>query len=127
MGSRAARLALYACLLSAAIPAEVPAAAPAGGAVSGVVIDKSTGSPIAGAELELVGTEQKARTTVDGRYSVQAAPGTYALRVSAMGYLPARLTGVAVTAGGTTRVDASLEPAGTASVEVVEVVAEADT
>ena len=128
MGSRAARLALYAFLSGiGALPATVRAAGPTGGAVAGIVVDKSTGSPIAGAELELVGTEQKTRTTVDGRYSVRAAPGTYALRISAVGYMPARLTDVAVTAGGTTRVDASLEPAGTASVEVIEVVAKADT
>ncbi len=128
MGSRAALLALCVILMSAALPAGVQGAAPPQGVVGGIVIDKNTGSPIAGAELELVGTGQKTRSDVDGRYTIRAAPGpSYALRVSATGYQPARLTGVAVTAGGTTRVDASLEPLGTASVEVIEVVAEADT
>ncbi len=128
MGDRAALLTLYVFLLSAVIPAGAQGAPPAaGGAVGGIVVDKRTGGPIAGAELELLGTGQKARSDVDGRYTIRAAPGTYALRVSATGYQAARLTGVAVTAEGTTRVDASLEPLGTASVEVIEVVAQADT
>jgi outer membrane receptor protein involved in Fe transport len=129
MGSRAALLGLFALVLSCALADGAHAAAPSGaaGTVAGIVIDKRTGGPIAGADLELVGTGAKVRSDIDGRYTIRAAPGAYALRVSAVGYQRARLTGVAVTSGTTTTVDASLEPLGTASVEVIEVVAEADT
>lgn len=95
------------------------------GTISGVVLDKSTGDPVIDAGVELVGTSQKSRTDLDGKYSFKVAPGTYTVRVFAAGYQSVRIDRLQVAAGGVSTGDAVLPAAGEAGVEVVEVVAEA--
>lgn len=104
--------------------AQAPAAKETGG-LSGVVLDKVSGSPIGDAGIELVGTGQTVRTDLNGRYNTKVAPGTYELRIFAPAYHSIRLEDVEVTAGGSTKADASLEATANAGVEVIEVVAQA--
>lgn len=56
-------------------------------AVSGVVTDQTTGRPLAGANIVIVGTQLSAFTGADGRYAIRNAPaGDHQIRVSALGY-----------------------------------------
>ncbi|MBI3783285.1 MAG: TonB-dependent receptor [Deltaproteobacteria bacterium] len=100
--------------------------AEAPGTVSGRVLDKSTGDAIIEAGIEVVQTGKRARTDLDGKYTFKLPPGVYELRIFAPLYQGTRLQKVTVKSNETTRADASLAPEGKASVEVVEVVAQAD-
>ncbi len=95
------------------------------GTVTGVVLDKSSGDPIIEAGVEVVEHGRTVRTDLDGRYTLKLPPGTYQLRVFAPLYQGVRLQAVLVKTGEVTTSDARLAPAGTAGVEVVEVVAQA--
>jgi|GEM_PF-2584039 len=59
--------------------------------IAGVVSDGATGFPIAGAEVELLGSDDPPETTLgDGTFSIKVpdlATTTYSLRVSATGYI----------------------------------------
>ena len=57
------------------------------GKVSGRVTNKSTGEPLIGANVMLVGTTNGAATDLDGRYHIlNVGPGYYDLRVNMIGY-----------------------------------------
>src|SRR5688572_11279499 len=100
-----------------------PAAARAASAVSGTVRDRALGGPLAGVLVEVVGGGST-RTDAQGRYTVPAAPGRRDLRFSAPTFRTT--TGsVDVPPDGTATLHAALSPASLASVEVLEVVAEA--
>src|SRR5262245_62515346 len=53
------------------------------GTISGVILDKRTGDPIADAGVEVVGQGKSTRTDLDGKYSIRIEPGTYEVRVFA--------------------------------------------
>jgi Carboxypeptidase regulatory-like domain len=81
--------------------------------LSGTVRDPS-GAAIPGAEVTLESTTQMAsrRTVTDssGQYVINAIlPGTYRLVVQAKGFEPRTITGVALTSGQGSTLDASLE------------------
>jgi hypothetical protein len=122
------RALVYLAVLSLALPAAAPAQEPGGaaGTIAGIVLDAATGDPLIDAGVEVVGTGRSARTDLDGRFSLRLPPGTYEVRFFAPLYQGARLPTVAVQAGKVARADATLQPAGEAGVEVVEVIAEAD-
>jgi len=67
-------------------------AARATAAVSGTVSDSVAGTPIAGARVELLGTQYYAYVRPDGSFSMGNVPhGVYTLRVLRMGYEPLTL------------------------------------
>src|SRR5512139_2217818 len=74
-------------------------AAPADGVVTGTVIDKGTGEPLIDAGVEVVGANKRARTDLDGKYSIKVPPGTYQVRFFAALYQGARFDDVKVVAG----------------------------
>lgn len=111
--------------LSSAVQAQ-PSPPAADGTISGTVIDKGTGEPMIDAGVEVVGTQKRARTDLDGKYSIKIAPGTYQVRFFQALYQGARIDDVKVVAGGKATVDAALAPEGKGAVETVEVVAKAD-
>ncbi|HVO27134.1 MAG TPA: TonB-dependent receptor [Candidatus Margulisiibacteriota bacterium] len=118
---------LLATTLSARLAAQT--AAPAGaaqGTIAGRVLDRSTGDPIIEAGVEVIQTGKRVRTDLDGKYKLTLPPGTYELRIFAPLYKGTRLQNVAVRANSVTTADANLLPEQKASVEVVEVVAQAD-
>lgn len=62
--------------------------------VSGTVTDARTGTPLAGAEVELRGEDDgfaSAQTQDDGRYSLPLGPGTFTLRVADERHLSASI------------------------------------
>ncbi len=56
-----------------------------GQVVSGQVSDKATGEPLPGVGVTVRGTTRGVVTNLDGRYSVEAAPGTE-LEFSCLGF-----------------------------------------
>lgn len=79
------------------------------GAVTGVVVDARQGEPLPGANVRVAGTTTGTTTDLNGRYRIDdLAPGTYDLRFSFVGFQQKTVTGVEVTAGGTTEIDVTL-------------------
>ena len=96
-------LVLSALLMAAPLAAQQP------GRVVGRVVDAERGSPIAGAQLEVVGTPVTAISALDGRYALQPLPaGPVSIRVRMIGFSPKVVTGVLVPAGGTIAQDIAL-------------------
>lgn len=94
-------------LLVGALP-EPGAAQEDFGTVVGSVRVSDTGGPIAGVQVQLVGTQLGALTNDDGRYVIsQVPPGSYEVEFSSVGYSTVRRE-VTVTADGTATVDAEL-------------------
>ncbi|HEU4699025.1 MAG TPA: TonB-dependent receptor [Gemmatimonadales bacterium] len=90
--------------------AHAPAHAPVPGRIAGRVIDAAQGGPIAGAQLEVVGTGVTALTALDGRYTLApVAGGDVQVRVRMIGYQPKLVTGIVVAAGAAAEQDVALE------------------
>ena len=90
------------------------------GKVSGRVTDADSGEGVIGASVLVVGTERGASTDVDGYYSVIGVrPGTYAVRVSAIGYGTVVTENVRVQINRTTDLDAALASETTQTEEVI--------
>lgn len=97
---------------------------PATGRIVGRVVDVDQGSPIAGAQIEIAGTELRASSAVDGRYSISGVPpGPVSLTARMIGYQPKTVTGVDVAAGGTVEQNVSL---GSQVVELAEITVAAE-
>jgi TonB-linked SusC/RagA family outer membrane protein len=97
-----------AVLLLTAFPAISPSAraqAPALGRITGVVLDSASGQPLSSVQVSVAGTRIGAATNESGRFTINGvSAGTHTLETRRVGYRSARLTNVAVTAGGTTDV-----------------------
>jgi TonB-linked SusC/RagA family outer membrane protein len=92
-------------LLVFLLPATRAAAQADAGRITGSVTAIDGGTPISGARVFIVGTRTTAETNSQGRYAIVVAPGTYRLRVSAIGYTPTLMDSVPVTAGQATTAD----------------------
>ncbi len=92
--------------VAASLLASAPALAQTG-SITGRVLTADDSRPIAAAQIQVRGAGG-AITGDDGRYSVRVEPGTYTVRVSRIGFSPDSVTGVVVTAGGTTTADFQL-------------------
>jgi len=106
-------------VLAAALLAVVPAAAslraqePEGprGAVAGLIMDALTERPIAGADVELAGTDLRTRADASGRYRLEnVPPGVYELTVRAIGYMPFVQSNVVVGSGKPYTANVMLNP-----------------
>lgn len=98
---------LGAALASAALAA--PAAAQTG-SISGRVTDVYNGEPLAGVSVTLAGEDAGSATDGDGRFTLDAEPGTRSLVFTLAGYEPRRLDGIRVAAAGQTEVEVALSP-----------------
>ena len=79
------------------------------GRIVGRVVEAEQGSPVAGAQLEVLGTMLTAVSALDGRYAFQTVPaGPVSIRVRMIGFAPKVVTGVLVRAGGTIAQDVAL-------------------
>lgn len=96
-------------IVAISVTSIVPAIAQATtGTISGSV-QSSTGSPVPSAVVTVRGPAQASATTDgDGAFSIDVAPGLYAVTVNKGGYQPASLTDVSVTAGSTQPVTITL-------------------
>ena len=88
------------------------------GDITGVVVDASTASPIAGATVTVITTGQSDTTDSNGNYLITGVPaGTHDVSASASGYIT-QTQSVTVTAGATTVANFALAPVG-AEIRVV--------
>jgi hypothetical protein len=114
------RTALLALALAALA---LPAAAQ--GTLTGTVTDASTGETLPGANVLVLGTTRGAAADLDGRYRVaDLRAGDYTIRVSFAGLQTVEYTGIRVTNGETTTLDAALRPVTLGGDEGVVVVGE---
>ena len=79
------------------------------GRISGVVTAVDGDAPLPRVRVTVLGTRLTAETNPQGRYTIVIAPGTYRLRVSAIGYTPTVMDSVPVTAGQATTADFKLK------------------
>jgi TonB-linked SusC/RagA family outer membrane protein len=91
------------------------------GVIRGVVTDSTSQQPVAGAQVQLVGTNRSTLTDASGVYRfTDVAAGSASVRVQRIGFSP-RTTVVAVSAGGTSAGDVALQPVVTTLSQVVVV------
>jgi len=67
------------------------------GIITGVVTAGDAGTPLAGVQLRVVGTNAGGLTRDDGRYTIAVATGTYTVRVTRIGFAADSAVGVTVT------------------------------
>ncbi|WP_263789910.1 TonB-dependent receptor [Salinibacter sp.] len=80
--------------------------------VQGRVVDAETGAPLAGANVQVLGTQRGTSADTDGQYRVRVAPGDLRLRASFVGY-SAETEQLRVEAGETYTFDFELAPGST--------------
>jgi hypothetical protein len=94
------------------------------GEIEGKVIDSSTGEPIIGANILIVGTDQGTATDIEGKFELDVTPGTYDLRVSYISYAQQTVTGIMVNSEEEVELTIRLQPQ-TAEMDEVVVAASA--
>lgn len=81
------------------------------GKLAGRVLDASTGEPLPGATVVIVGTQLGTATDVDGNYFIIGVPvGTYDIQFSFVGYQSQTRAGVEINAGYTREINIELQP-----------------
>jgi iron complex outermembrane receptor protein len=101
-----------------------PAAQAQSATIEGQVLNAETGAPLAGANLQVVGTQRGAATNAEGRYTLTVPAGALTLRASFVGFA-AQEQELTAEAGQTYEIDFSLPP-GSALDNVVIVGSRAD-
>ena len=90
------------------------------GTITGTVTDSTTGEPLPGVNVAIVGTQQGTATNVSGGYTIAGVePGTYTLQASFVGYASKTVEGVEVSDGETATVDIAIRPSTVALEDVV--------
>lgn len=111
--------ALFILGLPAAAPAQVGA-----GKVTGVVLDQSTGEPLAGVQVLIEGTGLGTLTQENGRYFIiNVPPGTYSITAQRLGYATVRKENVLLSIDVTRVVNFEL-PSEAVAVEEIRVEAQ---
>ena len=83
-----------------------PALAGTTGKIAGRVVDATTGEPLPGVNVVIVGTTTGTSTDLDGYYTIlQVKPGTYAVQASFIGFASVIKENVVVQVDKTTTVD----------------------
>lgn len=79
------------------------------GKIAGKVTDKTSGEPLVGVNILIVGTSMGAASGVDGSYFIlNVPPGTYTLKASYVGYREVTISNVKVSADFTTEINFAL-------------------
>jgi len=95
------------------------------GKIAGKVTDASTGDPLAGTNVQVVGSDRGAAANFNGRYSIlNLPPGVYTIRFTMMGYTSLIMENVHVSIDLTTTINADLSPTVLETDETVTVVAD---
>jgi iron complex outermembrane receptor protein len=90
------------------------------GVIAGTVEEQKTRERLPGANVIVEGTTIGAAADINGNFLIRGVPpGTYRMRASIIGYVPAVISGVKVAANETTQVNFKLTPT---AIEVPEVV-----
>ena len=92
------------------------------GKITGTVAQEATGGPAVGVNVVLVDTYLGAATDENGRFRIlNVPPGTYSIRVDAIGFATITMKDIRVTTGQTTELSFELEEAVVEGQEVVVV------
>ena len=84
----------------------IPSFSQTSGRIAGVVTDKETGEPLAGANVLIVGTSYGAATDMNGEFLIlNVSVGTYSIKATYMGYADVTQENVIVNIGLTTRLN----------------------
>ncbi|MDE2763826.1 MAG: TonB-dependent receptor [Gemmatimonadota bacterium] len=78
------------------------------GAIGGRVTDAETGEPVVGASVQVRGQAGSQASDEEGRFALEASPGTHIVVVTIIGYETAWVDGVDVTPGRTTELNIAL-------------------
>lgn len=78
--------------------------------IRGRVLDATSGSPLIGVGVAVVGTSFKTKTDLDGGYELSLPPGTYQLRISYDAYEGITISGLAVAKDEALAVNRELKP-----------------
>jgi len=106
---------LFACAVPNAVLAQT-------GTISGTVTEATTGDPLPGVNVVLVGLQKGASTDIDGAYEITGVePGTYDVQASFIGFQSKIQTGVEVIDGEASVVDFVLEEGSLGLDEIVVV------
>ncbi len=93
------------------------------GSIAGTILDEESGETLIGANVVIEGTAIGTSTDFDGKYQFSAAPGTYTLVVSYIGYSDKKVEGVEIKSNEVSYLDISM---GSDAVELdLEVVVQA--
>ena len=80
------------------------------GKIAGIITDKTSGEPLPGANIVVIGTSLGASADFNGEYTIlYVPPGTYNVQVSFVGYKKVTASEVRVYIDQTARIDVSLE------------------
>ena len=85
-------LARTARLLTLALFTPISLAAQAASVLTGRVIDRESGQPLAGAHVSIIGTTQGVVTRSDGSFRLPVPAGSHVILISYVGYTPQRDT-----------------------------------
>ena len=90
------------------------------GKIAGTITDKTTGEPLPGVNVLVMGTSLGASTDLNGQYTIlEVLPGTYRLQVSMIGYKKVIVEDVVVHIDQTARIDVALETEAVQANEVI--------
>lgn len=96
------------------------------GKITGYIVDKETGEPLAGANVIVQNTLLGASVDLNGRYTIlDVPPGTYTVQISYVGYRSIIMNDVRVLIDQTTRLNADME-AESLEMDAIVVVAQRD-
>ncbi|MBC7843740.1 MAG: outer membrane beta-barrel protein [Gemmatimonadaceae bacterium] len=69
------------------------------GYLVGLVVDKASGRPLPGTNIQVIGTTLRTQTDLDGKYRLPVPVGVYAVRAFRLGNVAQQQEGVKITAG----------------------------
>jgi iron complex outermembrane recepter protein len=91
-------------------PKSAPPPKPAVGAIEGVILMQEGDAPVGGATVSIVGTQLATQTDAEGRFTLEAPPGQYTLRVESTGFrAEQRAIKVAIDSKVTVRIPLALD------------------
>lgn len=79
------------------------------GKIRGTIHDGDIGEPLFGATVQIKGTTTGSITDFDGKYTIEADPGTYTIIISYISFATQEISDVVVKAGDVTIVDTKLK------------------
>ena len=90
------------------------------GKISGTIVDKSNGEPIAGATIRVEGTKKGAYSDIKGKFTVKKVPaGVYTVSARALGFNNIKIEKVEVKPGETAKLNIQVESEAVVGEEVV--------
>jgi outer membrane receptor protein involved in Fe transport len=101
---------IFSSIVLLAVVFALPLQAGTTGRIAGTITDKTTGEPLIGANVVVLGTSLGGTTDVDGNYSILSVPpGIYNIQVTFIGFRKATIEDVRVFIDQTARVDMAIE------------------